>query len=147
MWRSRRYRSEWFTPWLMLTTTRWTRDHHSLHRWSTSSKMTSSCLIDIEGDTASQHKGRRQVSIQTTSTVVRANCMNYKYGSCPGLMAWLLSEHTILFRTQSFSGRGMYHNSATPSWRTANDRKIKKTWGGDRGGGGIRKQQMRSVEW
>ena len=66
----RRYRSEWFTPWLMLTTTRWTRDLHPLHRWSISSKMTSSCLIDVEGDTASQHVGRRQVSIQTTSTVV-----------------------------------------------------------------------------
>ena len=40
--------------------------------------------------------------------------------------------------TRSFSGRGMYHNSATPSWRPAYDRKRRQTWGGDRGGGGIK---------
>ena len=70
MWRSRRYRSGCFTPWLMLTTTRWTRDRHPLHRWSTSSKMTSWCFIDVEGDTASQHVG-------PTANVQP----NYKYGS------------------------------------------------------------------
>ncbi len=108
MWRSRRYRSEWFTPWRMLTTTRWTRDRHPLHRWSTSGKMTSSFLIDVEGDTASQHMSRRQVSIQTTSTVVRAIAGTT---STVAAQDWWLD---YCLYTQSFSGRCMYHNSVTP---------------------------------
>ena len=86
----RRYRSEWFTPWLMLTTTRWTRDLHPLHRWSISSKMTSSCLIDVEGDTASQHMGRRQVSIQTTSTVV-ASLAQLQVRKLPRMDCWTIT--------------------------------------------------------
>ena len=90
----RRYRSEWFTPWLMLTTTRWTRDLHPLHRWSISSKMTSSCLIDVEGDTASQHEG-------PTANVQP----NYKYGSR------LIGTTTSTEASQG--GLLDYHNSAT----------------------------------
>jgi len=60
--------------------------------------MTSSCLIDVEGDTTSQHVGRRQMSIQTTSTVVRA---------IAGTISTVAAQdgwHDYCLYTQSFSG-------------------------------------------
>jgi len=61
--------------------------------------MTSSCLIDVEGDTASQNEGRRQMSIQTTSTVV-GHLWTRTTSTVAAQDGWL----DYCLYTQSFSG-------------------------------------------
>ena len=67
---------------------------------------------------------------------------NYKYGSCPGWMARLLSVHTVLLRTW----HGPFQDVVCITIAQPHPEGLhmivrrRQTWGCDRGGGGIKKQ-------